>query len=207
MAKPLVFVVGDSISIQYGPYLKKMSEAFIEYDRKRDNGQAMADLDRPVGGNGGDSGMVLEFLERECARGFEPDYLVLNCGLHDIKTDPQTGAKQVPIERYEKNLRAILALLRGRRTRVIWVRTTPVDDEQHNTRSKSFLRYRADALAYNETADRVMRGAGVPLIDLHAFTLSLGPGVFCDHVHFTEQVRALQAAYIAGYLQAIIGSR
>lgn len=47
---------------------------------------------------------------------------------------------------------------------------------------------------------------GVPAIDLFAFTRALGGNeIFCDHVHFTETVRQLQAAYIAGYLRGRLG--
>ena len=61
--KKKVFVIGDSISIQYGPYLKKFIEGKYLYDRKRDNGEAMQDLNKPVGANGGDSRMVVDYLE------------------------------------------------------------------------------------------------------------------------------------------------
>lgn len=47
---------------------------------------------------------------------------------------------------------------------------------------------------------RQMADAGVPTVDLHTFTADLGPDLFCDHVHFTEPVRRLQAAFIAGWL-------
>lgn len=52
-ARPRLFVIGDSISIFYGPYLKKYVEGKFDYDRKRDKGEAMKNLDNPVGANGG----------------------------------------------------------------------------------------------------------------------------------------------------------
>lgn len=42
------------------------------------------------------------------------------------------------------------------------------------------------------------------LIDLYTFTRCFGTSAFCNHVHYTEEVRALQAAYIAGSLEAIV---
>jgi len=49
-----------------------------------------------------------------------------------------------------------------------------------------------------------------PSIDLYRFTLSLAEDVqaleslYEDHVHFTQPVRRLQAAYIAGWLEATL---
>jgi hypothetical protein len=47
-----------------------------------------------------------------------------------------------------------------------------------------------------------MSRAGVPIVDLAGFTLSLGDPeeIFVDHVHYKEPVRALQAAFLAGWL-------
>jgi hypothetical protein len=40
----------------------------------------------------------------------------------------------------------------------------------------------------------------VPVIDLYSFTENLGSDRYVDHVHYREPVRALQAAYIVGYI-------
>ena len=61
-------------------------------------------------------------------------------------------------------------------------------------------RFAADAVAYNAAADAIMKAAGVPLIDLYSFTLKFGKEAYCDHVHFNDDVRRLQAAFIAGWL-------
>ena len=37
---PKLFLIGDSISIQYGPYLEKYLEGTVVYERKQDDGQA-----------------------------------------------------------------------------------------------------------------------------------------------------------------------
>lgn len=201
---PRVFVIGDSISIQYGPYLERFLTGTFAYDRKRDGaGGAKAEhnLDVPQGANGGDSAMVLAYLKARAER--EPiaaDVLLLNCGLHDIKTDPQSGAKQVPAEAYARNLRSILEVARGMNLAVVWVRTTPVIDEIHNARSRSFHRHAADVAAYNAIADEIMTAAGVPIVDLHAFSARFVPAGFIDHVHFAEDVREKQAAFLAGAL-------
>lgn len=198
-----VYVIGDSISIQYGPYLQRYLSGFMHYDRKGDDSEKNVGLAEPRGANGGDSSMVLRFVEAaEKAGGLGADVLVLNCGLHDIKTDPQTGAKQVPIDQYEENLKKIVASARRMNMKVVWVRTTPVDENVHNKPNSTFHRFAADCAAYNEVADRVMAEAGVPKIDLFAFTNNIGENLFADHVHFPEPVREKQGAFIAGWLVA-----
>lgn len=200
-----IYVIGDSISIQYGPYLEAMLAGQIGYGRKEGADEANLNLDVPVGANGGDSAMVLQFLTacREAGRELPGDAVVLNCGLHDIKMDPATRQRQVPLEAYESNLAAIATLvLDGLRRRLVWVRTTPCDERVHNARQKQFHRFSMDVLAYNAVADAVMAAHGVPSIDLHTFTLNLGGELYCDHVHFHEPVRRQQAAFIAGWLLA-----
>ncbi|CAM3674952.1 hypothetical protein MALU111345_17060 [Marinicrinis lubricantis] len=196
-----VFIIGDSISIQYGPYLKKMVEHRFEYDRKRGEEQALADLDHPVGANGGDSSMVLTYLKNERDKGVRYDLLLINCGLHDMKTHPLTGEKQVPPEQYRTNLEEIVLTARKLSKSLIWIRTTDAVEEIHNTKTSSFFRYHEDVITYNTIADEVMSSHDVPMLDLYSFTRIFGTSAYCDHVHFTEEVRRLQAAYIAGYLE------
>ncbi|MCL5271325.1 MAG: SGNH/GDSL hydrolase family protein [bacterium] len=205
MPLPRLMIIGDSISVQYGPYLARDVAAFFDLGRPDDEAasQALADLDIPRGSNIGDSAVVLEAIEKGAREGgLGVDVLLLNCGLHDIKTDPATGAKQVPLEQYEDNLRRVVELVGAMRTRLIWVRTTPAVETAHNKPEMTFHRYAADVRAYNAAADRIMTEAGVPEIDLYRFTVSQGPDIYCDHVHFKEEIRARQAAYIAGWLEA-----
>jgi lysophospholipase L1-like esterase len=194
-----LFVIGDSISVHYGPYLEQMVSGVLQYARKEATEGAPDTLPYPADANGGDSSQVLAYL-RARLREHAPDVLLLNCGLHDLRTDPQSGTKQVSLEAYEENLAAIVHLAVGWGVPTVWTRTTPVDDERHNTRQSGFYRYNRDVLLYNEVADRVVRGAGFPLVDLYTLTRSLGDDVYVDHVHFVERVRALQAAFIAGHL-------
>ncbi|QDK81924.1 SGNH/GDSL hydrolase family protein [Spirosoma sp. KCTC 42546] len=202
---PKLYVIGDSISMRYGPFLEKYVQGVWQYDRKSDDGQAAKNLDVPVGANGGDSRMVLEYLKLKAPdKSFQPDVLLLNCGLHDIKRNPETNAIQVDSASYRKNLEAIYQLLHKRNIRLVWMRTTSVEDERHNTRSKAFKRYARDLDAYNAIADDVMRKHGVSIIDLYTFTRSLGSEHFVDHVHYDDSAMQLQAGYIAGFLQGLL---
>ncbi|MDF2721874.1 MAG: Lipolytic protein family [Paenibacillus sp.] len=194
-----VFVIGDSISIHYGPYLQTMLAG--RYDRKRGDDRASADLDRPAGANGGDSSRVLSYMRGERERGVAYDILLLNCGLHDIKTNPGGETRQIPLESYKENLQSIAALARKMANEAVWVRTTDVADEIHNTPDRSFCRFHADVVRYNEAADHLFRAAHIPLLDLYGFSRMFGNAAFCDHVHYTEDVRKQQAAFIVGFLE------
>jgi hypothetical protein len=88
------------------------------------------------------------------------------------------------------------------------VRTTPVADARHQRLNPEFSRFDADVARYNQMADKVVARVGIPAIDLYGFTRRLGKidqdleALYEDHVHFTEPVQRLQAAYIAGWLHA-----
>jgi polygalacturonase/lysophospholipase L1-like esterase len=200
-----VFVIGDSISQQYGPYLEPLLAPRFAYDRKQDAGTDVStNLDIPKGANGGDSAMVLAYLRVRRERDpIQADVLLLNCGLHDIKRNPQTRAIQVELPAYIANLRAILTEAAAQHLQVVWMRTTPVVDEIHNAKSTAFHRFASDLTAYNQAADEVMCAAGVPVVDLHGFTASFVPAGIIDHVHYIESVREKQAAFLAGALFAL----
>jgi len=179
MDKPRLYVIGDSISIQYGPYLEKYVTGRFAYARKTAEAEAQLNLPNPQGENGGDSSVVLAFLRGMVASGaLAADLLLVNCGLHDIKTDPVSGRKQVGIDDYRQNLTEIVAIARRANLPLIWLRTTPCDEAVHNSRPEmTFHRFTGDCAAYNAAADELMAGAGVRTIDLHTFTASLGPPV------------------------------
>jgi len=198
-----IFVLGDSISMQYGPHLERGLSGIMEYSRKQGRQEGLKDLDQAQGANGGDSARVLSYLEACAAgEGIDADLLLLNCGLHDIKTDPVSGDKQVPLEHYIGNLEKIVSIVRSLKPELIWIRTTPCHESIHNKAGMGFYRYAADCRAYNAAADAIMRKHAIPVIDLHTFTANLGTDAFCDHVHFHEYVCEQQAAFIAGWLEA-----
>ena len=206
-SKPKLFLIGDSISVQYWPYLKENISYMADIDRKNDDGQAEKNLDVPTGANGGDSRMVLEYLRAKFRdSSFKPDYLLLNCGLHDIKHDPKTGVIQVKEEDYRSYLNEIVRLLKKNKVKLVWIRTTWVIDDVHNKKSSSIRRYEADVLKYNAIADEVCQKNKIPAIDLYTFSKQLGAEQIIDHVHYSKPAQALQAAYISGFMQKILKS-
>lgn len=206
--KPKIFLIGDSISVQYWPYLKEYMADMADISRKKDNGQAETNLDVPTGANGGDSRMVLEFLRSKFKDPkFKPDYLLLNCGLHDIKRDPKTGVIQVTEQDYRKNMEDIIGLLDSKNVRLIWITTTYVVDSIHNERSKTIVRYEKDLLVYSTIADEVCKKHNIPTIDLYNFSKQQGIEHVMDHVHYDLPTRALQAAYITGFMQNVLETK
>jgi len=223
-SRPTLFILGDSISIQYGPFLERMLADRCTCDRKgsellgaesleegrKDTLHRLAALESSSEAiNGGDSSCVLEYLQ---ARGSPASpawsVLLLNCGLHDIRTDPLRASRQVEPAAYAENLNAILRLAALASRRVVWLRTTPVEDARHQRLNPEFHRFNADVERYNQLADSIMDQAGIPKIDLYTFTRGLSPSpdsldsLYSDHVHFVEPVQRLQAAYLAGWLDA-----
>ncbi|MDQ8194774.1 SGNH/GDSL hydrolase family protein [Coraliomargarita sp. SDUM461004] len=205
MNLPQLYVLGDSISLQYGPFLERFVQGYYRYDRKGGESEAFKDLDIPVGANCGDSSRVLEIAQALLANDeFRPQVILMNAGLHDIKRDVQSGEIQVPLEAYRANLKAAIELCQDKGIAVVWARTTPVSDVVHNYPGVNFFRHSADLVEYNAVADEVMLECAVPSIDLEAFTAILNEKdqAYCDHVHFIESVREKQGIFIAGYLIA-----
>jgi lysophospholipase L1-like esterase len=202
-----IFVIGDSISCYYGRHLQPMLAGRFDYDRKGGTHKLEQLDDGTDGVNGGDSSMVLTYLTAQCEQWAEngPDYLLVNCGLHDIKRQLK-GEFQVPREQYEANLRAIIELAEEHAGQMIWVRSTPVipapSDQIADDRPT--IRSNDDVIAYNRIADSIMTEKSIPMIDLYTFTCNLGADLYFDHgVHFTEETAAKQAAFITGSLTAI----
>lgn len=203
---PKLFLVGDSISIYYTPYLQADTVKLVQFSRKGSpTAETIAQQLSDPNAQGGNSRMVLEYLKGRYAEpGFRPDVVVINCGLHDIKRIPKTNAIAIEASEYHDNLAAILALVRSKGGQLLWVNTTPVNDVRHNSLSKEFYRYNADVKRYNEIAEKLFKQSHVPMVDLYDFTEQLGESHYIDHVHFDEPTRMLQAAYIAGFLDSIL---
>ncbi len=197
MKSSTIHVVGDSISMHYGPYLDICISPYHRYSR-------IGKLIKPEGVNGGDSSQVLAYLKRCKTEKIHWDLLVLNCGLHDIRFYAN-GKNQTSIEKYQSNLENIFNLASQLAAQIAWVRTTPVIDELHNPLNDDYKRYNADVEKYNRVADQIVAGRKIYAIDLYTFCQCLGEEeTYCDHVHFTKETRNLQGSFIAGQLIAFL---
>ncbi len=198
-----LFILGDSISIHYGPYLEELLSSDFIYSRKSGEEKALENLDDPLGANGGSSALVLSFLESALGSGeIEAEVLLVNAGLHDIRRDPQSDEINIAEKAYQRNLEKIVSSIESHKKKLIWIRTTPCYEEIHNSRINDFHRFSKDCIHYNQIADSVMKENNVPSIDLYTFCERMGTEIYRDHVHFSEEVRRLQAAFIAGWLNA-----
>jgi lysophospholipase L1-like esterase len=191
-AKPVVVLVGDSIRIGYAPVVAEKLKGLAEVVSPAENG--------------GDSGNVLKHLDEWVIR-HDPAVVHFNAGLHDLKTDPKTGAKQVGPDDYKKNLAEIVRRLeRETSARLVFATTTPVIDER--TRNKNpFVRNEADVEAYNRAAREVVASSPAVVVDdLHATVMGLGPAsaLVADGVHFTPEARQAQGEQVARVVREAI---
>mgnify|MGYP003658430271 CR=1 FL=1 len=195
-----IYVLGDSISVHYGPFLEQELQGWCNYARKGGPDAAGTDWENPADANGGDSNLVRSFLTENLAA-IQSDWLLFNCGLHDLRVERTTGKFQVTIAAYRENLAAIIPLVRQHKIEPIWITTTPLIDEIHNRHDLPYRRFRRDVIAYNQVAAEVMATHNVPIIDLLTFTRNLEPDIYLDHVHLVPDVREQQAAFIARELR------
>lgn len=208
MSQPSLFVIGDSISCYYGKYLETYVQGVMSYDRKGGT-NVLKDLDDCTNGvNGGDSSMVLTYM-REVVKHdwFNPNILLLNCGLHDTKWNVVEDRLQVPPDDYRVNITSILNLAKSKKIAPVWVNTTPLNPRTVKPPDIKIWHRQNDIDAYNTIATEIMRDHDVPIIDLNGFTSNLGADIYLngtDHVHYNEETAAKQAAFIAGALNQLI---
>lgn len=200
-----IFLIGDSIRVDYGSYLESYIGKDINIIGKEGIEEAYQNLDIPVGSNCGDSRMLVEYLKTTENLGrLEFEYFVFNCGLHDVKRTSGEEKLAVDQKEYEENLRTILELVKDKK--VIFITSTPVERERY-PEGFPFVRYEDDVVEYNRIANNVMHSYNVKVIDMYSFTKSLGlcgDALYRDHAHFHKQIIQLQAAYLAGALSALV---
>jgi len=167
MDLPRVLLIGDSISMGYGPHTRALLEG-------------QADV-QSISGNGSSTLVGLENLDAWLGDG-RWDVIHFNWGLHDIKImDGKTH--QVPIADYEANLRRLVGTLKKTGAKLVWATTTPVPEGE-----VSPPRRNADVLAYNGIAAGIVKENGIAVDDLYGYALprleELQEPV---NVHFTEE--------------------
>ena len=143
---PRVLLIGDSISMGYTLPVRELLKG-------------KANVHRPPT-NCGDTARALKDLDKWLGEG-KWDVIHFNFGLHDLKyldasgkyVDPTKGRQVASLERYEKNLRDIVARLQKTGATLIWASTTPVPDG-------SAGRVQGDEVNYNKVAARVMKDNG-----------------------------------------------
>jgi acyl-CoA thioesterase-1 len=188
---PRVLLIGDSISIGYTIPTRKLLHGKANVHRI------------PV--NAGPSTRGLEQVESWIGTSTW-DVIHFNFGLHDIKhvddagvsVDREMGHRQVELDAYRDNLRAIVKRLQRTGARLIWCSTTPVPEGAKG-------RVPGDEVAYNAAAVSVMKEEGVEINDLHAFAAPrmADIGKPAD-VHYTPQGSQTLAGEVARRIEAAL---
>ena len=152
--------------------------------------------------NGGNSANILQHLD-EWIISRPHDVVHINCGLHDLRKDFDTGDPAISINQYESNLRALLKrILAEANCTVIWAMTTPVNEIWHHER-KGFDRLEADVAAYNAVACEVADNLDIPINDLFSVITDAGRDSYLtpDGVHFTPEGSALLGKAVAEFVK------
>lgn len=186
-----VILIGDSIRIGYQETVRQELE-----------GEAAIWTPEQ---NGGNSRRVLENVDA-WAISHDPAVVHINCGLHDLRKEFDTGEPAVPISEYRENVTAILRALRERsNAQIIWAATTPVNQAWHHER-KGFDRFEADVDAYNKEAGAACKELEVPINDLFKVIMDTGRDhlLLPDGVHFSKEGYELLGAAAAREIRAYL---
>lgn len=188
---PRVLLIGDSISIGYTLPTRKLLAGKANVHR--------------IPTNGGPTTHGLEQLDRWLGDS-RWDVIHFNFGLHDLKhadaagnlVDVSKAPRQVDLDAYRDNLRAIVRRLKATGATLIWCSTTPVPPGAKG-------REPGDEIAYNAVAAEVMKDEGVVTNDLHAFAAArlAEIGKPAD-VHYTTAGSAVLATEVAGRIEATL---
>lgn len=162
-ALPDVLLLGDSISIGYSDTVRTELAGLANVYRIQGTSDSAV---RPQGQLRLDTSSVVEHLDEWLG---DKNWAVIhfNWGLQDLKLT-RSGGHQVELDRYEQNLRRVVARLQRTQAKLIWASTTPVPP---GTEVGANARKPGDEVQYNIVAKRVMEDYGIPIDDLHALAL------------------------------------
>lgn len=168
---PKVLLIGDSIRLGYAPLVTKKLAGTAE----------VVSFQEPIG----DTTVVLKNLDAWLTGKLVVVHI--NSGLHDLKVAKTAKLHQVPIEQYERNLKAIIEQIRKGTPYVVFANTTPILDDRHARRKAAFDRFEKDVKEYNAVATKTMASLGVPVNDLHRIVEDGGMETMLgqDGTHFT----------------------
>ncbi len=197
---PTALVIGDSICISgYSEPLKELLKGQVDV-------KIGAALSSKITLSGIDSTLKTLLGEGKA------DVIHFNCGLWDMcivsydettgnfYNDTLKGQRMVDPATYEKNLRELVRILKGRTDKLIWGTITPIPDPGPG-------RHSGDEYLYNKIAEVVMKENGVMIDDLYAYMLPhlKEYGIRSD-VHFNKDGQAFMAKKVAdSLLKALSG--
>ena len=184
---PRVLIIGDSISMGYTIPVRELLKG-------------KANVHRPLA-NGGPTINGTAHIDEWLGSG-KWDVIHFNWGLHDLKINDD-GTRQVPIDKYEQNLRELVARMRQTGAKLIWASTTPVPDAAMKIPRKT-----SDVPAYNKVAAKVMQEYGIPTDDLYTFALPrLSTIQLPANVHYTPDGYKALAGEVAASIERALASK
>jgi len=185
---PNVLLIGDSISMQYTPEIRRRLEGRANVHRPLENCRSTR--------------QILERLEAYLGdRNW--DIIVFNAGIHDLTlvdkdgrgAPAPEGAIQVPIEQYAGNLEQIVVRLKRTGAKLIWISTTPVGARAEAAGIRSNQR----VTEYNAAAARLTSANQIQQIDAYTTLSERREELLEDGVHLTDQgVIVISDAIVSG---------
>lgn len=173
---PRVLLLGDSISMSYTVPVRRLLAGVAAVHRAPTNCRSTRQSVSELGDYIGDG-----------------NWRVIHCnwGIHDITQPDDTGACQVSVDEYGRNLEGLFSRLVATGATLIWASTTPV---QEGTPKRSG----ADVVRYNLVAEKIVRARGIVVNDLYSLVvsclISLQP---TQNVHFTDYGAQILAGQVA----------
>ncbi len=190
---PDVLLLGDSISIGYTPIVREclggIANVFRPHENCGDTIRGLASLDSWLGDR---TWQVIHFnwgLWDLCYRNPEAQ-------THGHR-DKVAGRISVPLHDYRRNLESLVERLMTTGASLIWASTTRVPEGELG-------RHAEDVPRYNEAAWDVMRRWDIPLNDLYACSLSIGPEgcAGLGDVHFNVEGSRVLASQSASAIRS-----
>lgn len=198
-----VFVIGDSISMGWQPFLAQELDGIASVSRPQQN-----ERNENCAGTTRGVARIAAWLDQADA----PDLILFNFGLHDMKhVNPEDGKnsndpahpRQAEPEIYERQLAQIVDQLEKTGARLIFLTTTPVPSGGVKP-----LRRMGDPLLYNALARRIMDARGIEVIDLYSPALEFQtPWQQPANVHFTKEGSSQLAGLIAKRVRPWLASQ
>jgi len=191
---PVLYSSGDSISMGYWPYLEAALHNTVNVYYQRELAKDMPNVNLR---NNGHAHLACGVLQTAYTNNqFKPDYLLVNFGLHMINTHKDK------LDAYDEWVKKFIAYAKEKKSKLIWVTTTPYQQSFRPTQNLTIIQF-------NDIMKKAAALHNVPVIDLHACTLeavkALGDEkVYVDGVHFFDEVKKRQAAYIANRVRKIV---
>lgn len=152
---PRVLSIGDSISMNYESAARENLKGIANYHRITDNSWSTA--------------RCISFTSYWMGDYTKPgrgwDVILFNSGLHDMKQKELGGAYAMPLEDYKKNLRIWIEQMKPTGATLIYVTTTPVQNDSGSARYS--FRSKGAEDDFNKAAREVLKDyPGILICDL-----------------------------------------